>query len=245
MQRAVEDRARGYGAWTFRGLSDVLPLIVRVADGDARQALNALELIVEQANVESDGTRALDSASARTVLQRTQFTYDKSGEQHYNIISALHKSLRGSDVNASLYWLGRMLESGEDPLYVARRLVRFASEDIGLADPQALVQAVAVFQATHAIGMPECNVVLSQAVVYLAQAKKSNALYRAYGMVRHDIQELPNAVVPIHLRNAPTQLMQDLGYGRDYVYPPEVRGPIEQTYLPDELKDRRYWDEKS
>jgi putative ATPase len=168
--------------------------------------------------------------------------YDKTGEEHYNIISALHKAMRGSDADAALYWLGRMLEAGDDPLYVARRLIRFASEDIGLADPQALVQAVSAYQASHAIGMPECNVILAQAVAYLARAPKSNALYAAYSGVREDIQRLPNEPVPLHIRNAPTKLMKELGYGKGYKYNPNFSEPVDQTYLPDRLKGRRYLD---
>jgi putative ATPase len=150
--------------------------------------------------------------------------------------------MRGSDPDAALYWLGRMLEAGEDPLYVARRLVRFASEDIGLADPQALVQAVSAFQAAHMLGMPECNVNVAQAVVYLSLAPKSNQLYEAYSAIRQDLQERPNDPVPLHIRNAPTKLMKELGYGKDYIYPPSAKGPAKQSYLPDQLKNRKYWD---
>jgi putative ATPase len=178
----------------------------------------------------------------KEALQKTHLLYDRAGEEHYNIISALHKSMRGGDADASLYWLGRMLEAGEDPLYVARRLVRFASEDIGLADPQALVQAVAAYQACHFIGMPECNVILAQAVAYLARAKKSNDLYLAYGEVKKDIKETEADPVPLHLRNAPTGLMKDLGYGKNYKYTPEYASPEEakQDYLPEKLRGRKY-----
>jgi putative ATPase len=168
--------------------------------------------------------------------------YDKAGEEHYNIISALHKSMRGSDADAALYWLGRMLESGEDPLYIARRLVRFASEDVGVADPSALTQAVAGYQAAHFIGMPECNVILAQVVAYLARAPKSNALYSAYGQIAEDIRNSPNEPVPLHIRNAPTKLMQDIGYGKGYKYNPDFAGPVDQDYLPDKLKARKYLD---
>ncbi len=177
-------------------------------------------------------------------LQKTHLLYDRAGEEHYNIISALHKSMRGSDVDAALYWLGRMLESGEDPLYVARRLVRFASEDIGLADPGALTQAVAAYQACHFLGMPECNVNLAQAVAYMARAHKSNALYTAYQRVQDDIKNLPAYPVPLHIRNAPTELMKDIGYGKDYKYNPNFSGPVEQDYLPEELKGKKYFREK-
>jgi putative ATPase len=176
----------------------------------------------------------------KEAAQKSHLLYDKVGEEHYNIISALHKSLRGSDANAALYWLARMLEAGEDPLYVARRLVRFASEDIGMADPQALVQATTAYQATHMLGMPESNVILSQAVVYLAKAKKSNALYTAYAQAAQDVRDLPNEPVPLHLRNAPTALMKQLGYGKGYIYNPDVKGPVSQEYLPERLKGKRY-----
>jgi putative ATPase len=148
--------------------------------------------------------------------------------------------MRGSDADAALYWLGRMLEAGEDPLYVARRLVRFASEDVGLADPNALLQAVAAYQACHWLGMPECNVILAQCAAYLARALKSNALYTAYGEIQQDIRELPNEGVPLHLRNAPTKLMKGLGYGKDYKYNPSFKGPVDQTYLPKSLLGKKY-----
>ncbi len=166
--------------------------------------------------------------------------YDKGGEEHYNLLSAVHKSLRGSDADAALYWLARMLESGDDPLYVARRLVRFASEDIGLADPEALNQAVSAYQAAHFLGMPECNVILAQAVAYMARAPKSNALYAAYGEIQKDIKELPREPVPLHLRNAPTNLMKDLGYGKDYKYNPNCEDEVKQDYLPPGLKGKKY-----
>jgi len=232
IQSALQDRERGLGAKRLEIPSDVMEELVTVADGDARVALNALELTSKV------GTITLENL--RTALQRTHILYDKTGEEHYNIISALHKSMRGSDVNAALYWLGRMLEAGDDPLYVARRLIRFASEDIGLADPQALVQAVSAYQASHFIGMPECNVILAQAVAYLAKAPKSNALYVAYSGVREDIRRLPNEPVPLHIRNAPTDLMKDLGYGKGYKYNPDFEGPVNQDYLPDRLKGRKY-----
>jgi putative ATPase len=232
IQSALQDRERGLGAKRLEIPSDVMEELVTVADGDARVALNALELTSKAGTITLENLRA--------ALQRTHILYDKTGEEHYNIISALHKSMRGSDVNAALYWLGRMLEAGDDPLYVARRLIRFASEDIGLADPQALVQAVSAYQASHFIGMPECNVILAQAVAYLAKAPKSNALYTAYSGVREDIRRLPNEPVPLHIRNAPTDLMKDLGYGKGYKYNPDFEGPVEQDYLPDKLKGRKY-----
>ena len=241
IRRALQDRERGLGALTVDLPEDVLREFVSLADGDARQALNALEMAVRSSRPDVKGAINLTIEHLRDTLQRSHVFYDKTGEEHYNIISALHKSMRGSDANAALYWLGRMLEGGEDPLYVARRLVRFASEDVGMADPQALVQAVAAFQAAHQIGMPECNVILAQAVVYLSLAPKSNALYTAYQSVQYDIRHTPNEPVPLHLRNAPTDLMKDLGYGKGYIYNPSAKGPVEQSYLPEKLKDRKYW----
>ncbi|MCR4314792.1 MAG: replication-associated recombination protein A [Planctomycetes bacterium] len=212
----------------------VLEYLAAMSSGDARVALNALELALKSGG-------ALTRESVSEALQRTHLLYDRAGEEHYNIISALHKSLRGSDPDASLYWLGRMLEAGEEPLYVARRLVRFASEDVGMADPWALNQAVSAFEACHYIGMPECELALAQLVVYLALAPKSNKLYTAYAAVKKDIRELPAEGVPLHLRNAPTKLMKNLGYGKDYKYNPDYDGPVDQTYLPDSVKDRKYW----
>lgn len=236
IEAALKAAPRGLGAENIQVGTGVMDELIALSDGDARIALNALELAVK-----SSSGSSLDVARIREALQRTHILYDKAGEEHYNIISALHKSMRGSDANAALYWLGRMLEAGEDPLYVARRLIRFASEDVGMADPRALEQAVAAFHACHMIGMPECNAVLAQTVVYLATAPKSNALYVAYGRVAEDIRRLPNEPVPFHLRNAPTKLMKDLGYGRDYIYPPDAAGPVAQDYLPERLKGRKYW----
>ncbi|MDO8565642.1 MAG: replication-associated recombination protein A [Candidatus Moranbacteria bacterium] len=214
---------------------DTLAFIAEVAGGDARQALNILEACVSQ---EKNITPEL----VEKIVARSHILYDKGGEQHYNIISALHKSLRGNDANAALYWLGRMLEAGEDPLYVARRLVRFASEDVGLANSFALPQAVAAFQACQMLGMPECEIHLAQAVVYLAEAKKSNALYIAYGKVKEDVRNFPNEPVPLHLRNAKTLLMKELDYGKDYKYTPEykTKEAAQQEYFPDKLKGRKY-----
>ncbi len=244
LQAALKDKDRGLGGQKIQAPPEVLDELARLADGDARNALNALELAVKSAK-DVRGTIRLTLDHVRSALQRSHFLYDKTGEEHYNIISALHKSMRGSDANAALYWLGRMLESGEDPLYIARRLIRFASEDVGMADPQALVQAVAAYQASHFIGVPECNVILAQAVVYLSEAPKSNALYVAYGQVQNDIHQLPNEPVPLHIRNAPTKLMKELNYGKGYIYPPSATGPVNQTYLPEKLKDRKYWRKKS
>jgi putative ATPase len=241
--RALSDVKRGLGGSKVALSEEVMGELLRVADGDARMALNGLELAVHSSPKEKDGTIRLTIDHLRSALQRTHFLYDQNGEEHYNIISALHKSLRGSDANAALYWLARMLESGEDPLYVARRLVRFASEDVGLADPNALVQAVSAFQAAHQIGMPECNVILAQCVAYLAKTKKSNKLYLAYGAAARDVHEQPNLPVPLHLRNAPTKLMKDLGFGKDYKYNPAFKEPVDQKYFPDEMEERKYLEE--
>lgn len=240
IERALHDEERGLGGQGGVIESRAIEMLVALADGDARQALTALEFAFLSVPLDQDAKRRITVEHVREALQRAQFTYDKGGEEHYNVISALHKSLRGSDANASLYWLARMLEAGEDPLYVARRLVRFASEDVGMADPQALVQAVAAYQAAHMVGMPECNVMLAQAVVYLARAKKSNALYVGYKQASMDVRDVPNEPVPLHLRNAPTALMKQLGYGRGYVYNPEAEGEVHQEYLPERLKGRRY-----
>ncbi|KAK6490682.1 ATPase WRNIP1 [Huso huso] len=221
--------------------------IAHLCDGDARNGLNGLQLAVQtRMNAAKLGHLKLDTSQTILIeedhvkegMQRSHILYDKAGEEHYNCISALHKSMRGSDENASLYWLGRMLEGGEDPLYVARRLVRFASEDVGMADPMALTQAVSAFQASHFIGMPECEVILAQCVVYLARAPKSVDIYKAYGNVKACLRthKGPLPSVPLHLRNAPTKLMKDLGYAKGYKYNPAFSEPVEQDYLPEELK---------
>jgi putative ATPase len=240
LKRAISDKIRGYGALDVQVVEKTLDYLSGVANGDARIALNALEFAVKASRKEGQKMVQLNQETIREALQKTHLLYDRAGEEHYNIISALHKSMRGSDADAALYWLGRMVEAGEDPLYVARRLVRFASEDIGLADPQALVQATTAYTACHYLGMPECNVILAQAVVYLARAPKSNALYTAYGEVQRDIRETENEPVPLHLRNAPTDLMKDLGYGKGYKYNPSFKEPVRQDYLPEKLKGRKY-----
>lgn len=218
------------------GAPDVL---IGLAGGDARALLGVLEILLKSKNPDKN-VLLLKKEDIKRAYLSANILYDKGGEEHYNIISALHKSMRGSDADAALYWLGRMLESGDDPLYVARRLVRFASEDIGLADPEALNQAVSAYQAAHFLGMPECNVNLAQAVAYLARAPKSNALYTAYGEIQKDIKELPREPVPLHLRNAPTNLMKELGYGKDYKYNPNFKEPVEQDYFPPGLKGKKY-----
>lgn len=235
LTRALKDKDRGYGNKKIKITIDTIKFLAVMSNGDARTALNTLEFAVKSARLGKNGEFIIDQKDIKEVLQKS-LLYDKSGEEHYNIISALHKSLRGSDVNASLYWLGRMLEAGENPLYIARRLVRFSSEDIGMADPRALEQATAAYNACHFIGMPECNVILAQLVVYLGQAPKSNHVYTAYKSVQKAVYDTMNDPVPIHLRNAPTQLMKDLGYGKDYKYNPNYDEPVDQDYLPKKIQ---------
>lgn len=238
LKRALKDMVAGFGKVKVKGAEEAVKHLAVIASGDARVALNTLELAIKsQLN---KGVVVFSDEVIKSSLQRTHLIYDKDGEQHYNLISALHKSMRGSDADAALYWLGRILEAGEDPLYVARRLIRFASEDIGLADPQALLQAVAGFQASHNIGMPECNVVLAQVVVYLSRAPKSNALYQAYQNVQQDVEATISEAVPLHLRNAPTKLMKEVGYGQGYKYNPDYTEPVDQDYLPKSLKGKKY-----
>jgi len=213
-----------------------------MSNGDARVALNALEMATQATAPDADGRRRLSLKTIEEALQHRALLYDKAGDQHYDLISALHKSLRGSDPDAALYWLGRMLEAGEDPLYIVRRLVRFASEDVGMADPQALVVAVAAQQAVHFIGMPEGNLALAEAVTYLATAPKSNSLYEAYSKVQQDVERSRNEPVPLHLRNPVTKLMRQLGHGKGYKYAHDYPGHfVEQQNLPDLLKGKRYY----
>ena len=240
LKSALLDKEKGLGNHKIKADDEVLEYLAKLSNGDARVALNALELAVKATKSLKSGIIKLDKKAIKESLQRHSHLYDKTGDQHYNIISALHKSLRGSDADAALYWLARMLEAGEDPLYVARRLVRFASEDVGLANSLALTQAVAGYQACHFIGMPECNVILAQVVVYLAKCQKSNELYEAYLNVQQDVKETMDEPVPLHLRNAPTKLMKNLGYGKDYKYSPKYDYQEEQDYLPDTLKGRKY-----
>jgi putative ATPase len=242
LQRAVADAERGLGALQADLSDDALGYLARTSDGDARTALNVLELAVTTTAPSPDGRRRVDLALMQEAFARKALLYDRAGEEHYNIISALHKSIRNSDADAGLYWLARMLEAGEDPLYVARRLVRFASEDVGLADPQALVTAMAAQQAVHFVGMPEGALALAQAVVYLAAAPKSNALYRAYGDAAADALTTRAEPVPLWIRNAPTPLMKGLGYGKDYRYAhDEAEGVAAMECLPDNLRGRRYY----
>jgi putative ATPase len=239
--RALADRERGLGELAVTVADEAVRAIAQYANGDARSALNLLELSVSAAPL-VDGRRQVDAERVQQAMQRRALLYDKGGEEHYNIISALHKSMRNSDPDASVYWLARMLEAGEDPLYVARRLVRFASEDIGNADPQALVVAVAAKDAVHFIGMPEGNTALAQAAIYLATAPKSNAVYRAYSAAADDAQNDVAAPVPLHLRNAPTKLMKDLNYAKGYRYAHEEADAIaDMSCLPSALEGRKYY----
>jgi putative ATPase len=241
MRRALADRERGLAGLAPDVSDDALRLIARLANGDARSALNILELAV-QLTKPAGGRRAVGEAGIREAAQRKTLLYDKSGEEHYNLISALHKSLRDSDADASLYWMTRMLDSGEDPLYVARRLVRFASEDVGNADPRALTLTLAAKEAYDFLGSPEGELALAQATLYLALAPKSNAAYVAYNEAKADVEERPSEPVPLHIRNAPTGLMKDLGYGSGYQYAhdaPDAR--VAQEHLPESLRGRQYY----
>lgn len=240
--RAIADEERGLGKMGVKLEEDALEHLVIFANGDARIALNALEMATFATTPDSGGIRNIHLSTIEDALQHRALLYDKAGDQHYDIISALHKSLRGSDPDAALYWMGRMLEAGEDPLYVARRLVRFASEDVGMADPQALVVAMAAQQAVHFIGMPEGNLALAQAAVYLATAPKSNSLYSAYSMVQQDVESTRIDPVPLHLRNPVTGLMKGMGYGKGYKYAHNFPSHfVKQHNLPDALKGKRYY----
>jgi putative ATPase len=268
LRRALEDNERGLGTMKLSADDDVLMRIAAYSSGDARSAYNVLEvaatLALERARVDAETPQPLKTAKGgaastrdtaggtagpqittdmvQDALQKRVLLYDKAGEEHYNLISALHKSVRNSDPDAALYWLGRMLEAGEDPLYVARRVVRMAVEDIGLADPNALSLCMAARDAVDFIGMPEGNLALAQAVVYLALAPKSNALYTAYANVQQDVERTAAEPVPLHLRNAPTGLMKNLGYGQGYQYAHDLESKVaDMQCLPDNLKDRRYY----
>lgn len=241
INRALKDKKNGLGEFKIEIDKKTIEALAQMSNGDARIALNALEYAVFTSSKKKEEKIQITLDIIKEAFQKSHLFYDKDGEEHYNIISALHKSLRGSDADAALYWLARMLEAGEDPLYVARRLVRFASEDIGLANSRALEQAVAAYNACHFIGLPECNVILAQAVVYMAKCKKSNELYVAYGKAANDVKQYGNLGVPLHIRNAPTKLMEDLGYGKDYKYSPDYDYQEKQDYFPPELKGRKYF----
>ena len=239
--RALSDGERGLGSIEVDVDDEAIEAMAGIADGDARIALNLLELSVFAARKEGGGPRVTAELALKVAQEKT-LLYDKAGEEHYNLISALHKSLRDSDPDGSLYWLGRMLEAGEDPLYIVRRLIRFASEDVGNADPQALVVAVSTMQACHFVGMPECDLALAQAVTYLASAPKSNSLYTAYGEVKADVRKYGALPVPLHIRNAPTRLMKELGYGKGYRYAHNFQDHmVDQEHMPEKLKGRRYY----
>jgi putative ATPase len=242
LRQALGDPERGLGRFEADVTGDALRLLARTSDGDARTALNVLELAVTTTPPDDDGRRLVDLEAMRQAFARKALLYDRAGEEHFNLISALHKSVRNSDADAGLYWLARMLEAGEDPLYVARRLVRFASEDVGLADPQALVLAMAAQQAVHFVGLPEGALALAELVVYLAAAPKSNAVYGAYGEAARDALETRAEPVPLWIRNAPTRLMKDLGYGHGYRYAhDEAEGVAAMDCLPEALAGRRYY----
>jgi putative ATPase len=242
LRRALADSARGLGKEQVEATDDILDRIAVLANGDARSAYNTLEALVMGTAPNADSRRVLSQARLEDVLQKKLLPYDKSGEEHFNLISALHKSVRNSDADASLYWLARMLESGEDPLYVARRLVRMANEDIGLAEPHAVQVALAAMQAFEFLGPPEGNLALAQAAVYLALAPKSNAVYTAYGDVQEDLQKTMAEPVPLHLRNAVTGLMKNIGYGKGYQYAHNAEEKVtDMTCLPESLADRVYY----
>ncbi|MFC1815699.1 replication-associated recombination protein A [Thermodesulfobacteriota bacterium] len=247
MDRALKDTEKGLGKQQLRMTEEALSHLIRISDGDARVALNSLEiaatlLIAEQIPTEEIKQGELTLEDLEAALQKKALVYDKTGEEHYNIISALHKSLRGSDPDAAIYWLGRMLSAGEDPFYVARRMVRFASEDVGNADPQALAVALNAMEAFKFLGHPEGELALAQAAVYLATAPKSNSVYSAYGKIKEDIGNSGALPVPFHIRNAPTGLMKELGYGKDYKYAHDYQGGYTpQDYLPEKLRGRQYY----
>ena len=240
LRRAIKDK-RGFGGQKVKMGDKLLRGVAAFANGDARKALSTLEMVVLNAGLTEDGLIVTEEILEQCT-SRKSLLYDKGGEEHYNLISALHKSMRNSDPDAAVYWLARMLEAGEDPLYVARRVTRFASEDVGLADPRALEVAVAAYQACHFIGMPECTVHLAQAVVYLSLAPKSNALYVAYGMARKDAMEQLAEPVPLHIRNGVTKLMRDLDYGKGYQYAHDTEEKLtDMRCLPDSLEGRNYY----
>ena len=240
--RALKDAERGLGKMGVEIEDKALEHLTVMSGNDARTALNALETAALVTQPDSSGKRQITLETIEDAFQHRALLYDRAGEQHYDLISALHKCMRDSDPDGTLYWLGRMIESGEDPLYIIRRIIRFASEDIGLADPQALVVAVAAQQAVHFIGLPEGNLALAEAALYMATAPKSNSLYAGYSKVQHEIKHGINEAVPLHLRNAPTNLMKDLGYGKDYKYAHNFEDHyVEQEHLPGSLKGKQFY----
>lgn len=242
LSRAVQDKKRGLGDLHIDIKEDALQFIVNISHGDARTALNNLESSSYFVQPDKNNNRVLDLDTVTAALNKKLLLYDKNGEEHYNLISALHKSMRGSDIQASIYWLYRMLEAGEDPLFIGRRLIRFASEDIGLADPNALEIALTAYQAWEKVGPPEAKLSLAQAVVYLTTAPKSNALYVAEKSVTKEIEESGPQPVPLHIRNAPTKLMKEMGYSKGYIYPHDYPNrQIKQEYLPEKVKGKIFY----
>jgi putative ATPase len=242
LNRAIADKERGLASLSPRVDSDVLRFIAQMSGGDARTALNTLEFAVLTTSPNKEEVREVNLKIAEEAMQKKALLYDKDGEEHYNLISALHKSLRDSDPDGALYWLTRMLQAGEDPLYVARRMVRFASEDIGNADPMALQIALSAMEAFHFIGSPEGELALAQAAIYLATAPKSNRVYTAYLKVLEDIEKTGALPVPLHIRNAPTRLMRDLGYGKGYKYAHQFPDAVvDQNHLPKALEGKTYY----
>ncbi len=241
LRRALTD-VRGFGGTQIDMPEDLLEAIAVFSNGDARTALSTLEMVVLNGDMQQDGSVRVTEETVAQCTSKRSLLYDKKGDGHYDIISALHKSMRNSDPDAAVYWLARMLEGGEDPLYVARRVTRFAAEDVGLADPRALEVAVAAYQACHYIGMPECTVHLTQAVVYMSLAPKSNALYMAYESAKKDAATQLAEPVPLHIRNAPTALMKQLDYGKGYQYAHDMKDKLSaMTCLPESLRDREYY----
>jgi putative ATPase len=240
--RALKDKFQGIGELNAGLTPEAMNHLISMSHNDARIALNTLETAAQSTTPDAEGRRLITLTVIEDAFQKRAVLYDKAGEQHYDLISALHKSMRDSDPDASIYWLAMMLEGGEDPLYIARRMIRFASEDIGMADPQALVVAMAAQQAVHFIGMPEGNLALVEAAVYLATAPKSNSLYAAYSRVQDAIKKGSSESVPMNLRNPVTPLMKEMGYGKDYKYAHDYPGHIvEQQHLPDALQGKQFY----
>lgn len=241
LRRAVNDK-RGYGQSNVKIGDDKLEVLAKSANGDARSALSTLEMLILNSPKDADGSINVTDDILEQCISKKSLMYDKNGEEHYNIISALHKSMRNSDADAAVYWLARMLEAGEDPLYIARRIIRFASEDIGLADPRAMEQAVSCYQACHYIGMPECSTSLAQTVIYMSISPKSNAVYTAYKDAQKDALESLAEPVPMNIRNAPTRLMKEQGYGKGYIYAHDTAEKLSSMQcLPDNLISREYY----
>lgn len=246
LYRALKDRTRGLGSLSANLCKEAEHFVLTSCGGDARVALGILEIAARSTSPDAQGSRSIDLEAVTEAMQRPAVHYDKAGEEHFNLISALHKSVRGSDPDASLYWLARMLEAGEDPLYIARRLVRMAVEDIGLADPFAMPHAIGAMQSYQFLGSPEGDLALAQATVYLALAPKSNAVYTAFGKARDSAAKTGSAGVPLHLRNAPTNLLKKIGYGRDYLYPhDDPSGWVPETYMPDSLTGEIFYNPTS